>query len=203
MAASLILLDYKVNINQTNLTAISELTHLQSWIPRLRWEKVQRQEKTYYWSQKLTKRIEVQKKSWRIIFKFWVSDLCHSSEFDSGIEKKIQSTSVLQEGEIQHHQETKISRDSEPWIGTMAGMEREWKNGVFGCFSNMGNCCYAYFCPCCAVGKVAERVGDSCCMCCLLSWCVSPLISICIVRGKVRSAYGIQVCNTTHQLHFT
>ncbi|KAJ7089781.1 PLAC8 family-domain-containing protein [Mycena belliarum] len=88
--------------------------------------------------------------------------------------------------------------------------KREWSNGLCGCFSACGTCCYAFWCPCIVHGKNKQRLrhlaeqnspdpeGGSCCSgsCwahCLLTGCVGAgFILQCLNRGEVRSRYGIE-----------
>ena len=65
-----------------------------------------------------------------------------------------------------------------------------FQHGLFGCFDNCGLCIVSYFLPCYTVGKTAEAVGDSCCLCglgYLFGWCIVGGI----IRGKVRVQKGI------------
>ena len=41
----------------------------------------------------------------------------------------------------------------------------EWEHSFCGCFDNCGVCIITYFVPCYTAGKIAEKVGDSCCAC--------------------------------------
>lgn len=75
----------------------------------------------------------------------------------------------------------------------------EWKNGLFGCFSDMKTCVFAYFVPCFVFGKTAEKIGAGSCIQCALAMYV-PILNIwaCIkVRGMVREQSGIEgsCCN--------
>jgi Cys-rich protein (TIGR01571 family) len=72
-------------------------------------------------------------------------------------------------------------------------MASEFQHGLCGCFDNCCLCIVTYFVPCYTAGKVAEKVGESCCVHgLLLLFC--PCISVfcrCSVRGKVRQARKI------------
>jgi len=72
-------------------------------------------------------------------------------------------------------------------------MGGDFKHGIFGCFSNCSVCICTLFCPCYIAGKVAEKVGESCCLCCLVSF-VPVLGCLCRgnIRGKVRDQSGIE-----------
>jgi len=70
--------------------------------------------------------------------------------------------------------------------------EVEWKQSFCGCFDNCGVCVITYFIPCYTAGKVAEKVGENCCLCGFVI-CVPFAGNICgaIVRSKVRAQKGI------------
>ena len=89
----------------------------------------------------------------------------------------------------------------------------EWKNGVFGCFSDCTLCEYSnyywimlvisglnstagllsFFCPCYQFGKNAEQVGEEC-----FTYGLSHFIPILnwycrtVIRGKIREQRGIE-----------
>lgn len=65
-----------------------------------------------------------------------------------------------------------------------------WDNGLFNCCGNFCNCAFVYFCPCWSLGKIADHVGDSCCVCSLLSIVALPCL-VCMERGKFRAKYSI------------
>ncbi|CAK8692319.1 unnamed protein product [Clavelina lepadiformis] len=67
----------------------------------------------------------------------------------------------------------------------------EFQHGLFGCFDNCGVCIVSYFVPCYTVGKTAEAVGDSCCVCCL-AYFFTGCIAGSIIRGRVRQQKGIE-----------
>jgi Cys-rich protein (TIGR01571 family) len=57
---------------------------------------------------------------------------------------------------------------------------REWHNGLFGCFTNIGHGCYACFCPRCANASAASEFdGSNCCYNCLLK---NPCTAQSIIR---------------------
>ncbi|KAJ6506085.1 PLAC8-domain-containing protein [Mycena vulgaris] len=86
--------------------------------------------------------------------------------------------------------------------------EREWSNGLFGCFEACGTCCYAWFCPCIVHGQNKQRLrhlaehgspdpdGGSCnsgacwAHCLLMSLGVGCILQ-CLNRGEVRGRYKI------------
>jgi Cys-rich protein (TIGR01571 family) len=71
-------------------------------------------------------------------------------------------------------------------------MAGEFQHGVFGCFDNCTVCIITYFVPCYTAGKVAEKVGDSCLLHCILT--LVPVVGIVcrtLVRGKVRQQKNI------------
>jgi len=71
-------------------------------------------------------------------------------------------------------------------------MSGQFQHGIFGCFGNCCVCICTWFLPCYMAGKVAEKVGDSCCLCCLVTWV--PLVNLycrATIRGKVREQKGI------------
>ncbi|CAK5273764.1 unnamed protein product [Mycena citricolor] len=66
--------------------------------------------------------------------------------------------------------------------------EREWSNGLCGCFEECGTCCYALWCPCVVHGKNKQRLdhlnnkgfphpdgGDCCSGSCWGHCCLSGL----------------------------
>lgn len=71
-------------------------------------------------------------------------------------------------------------------------MGGEFKNGIFGCMSNLEACCVTMCAPCLAVGGVAREVNESCCVCTLVSLYL-PFCAVCYLRGKVRESKGIEV----------
>lgn len=71
-------------------------------------------------------------------------------------------------------------------------MSGEFQQGLFGCFGNCKVCICVWFCPCIVAGKVAEKVGDSCLLCGLVTLVpLANLVCRTIIRGKVREQKGI------------
>nr|ACU16462.1 unknown [Glycine max] len=82
----------------------------------------------------------------------------------------------------------------------------DWSTGLCDCFSDCGNCCITWWCPCVTFGRVAEIVdrGSTSCgasgalytlVCC--GWPYS-----CIYRSKMRRQYGLKGnCCTDCLLH--
>lgn len=70
----------------------------------------------------------------------------------------------------------------------------EWKNGLFGCFSDTKTCVIAYFLPCYVFGKNAEKVGAGGCVPCALALYVPGLNiwAVTKVRGIIREKRGIE-----------
>ena len=70
----------------------------------------------------------------------------------------------------------------------------EWSVSLFSCFDNMKVCIITLFLPCYTMGKVAESVGESCC----LHGCLFPFLPIAgfwcpvAIRGMIRSNKGIE-----------
>ena len=71
-------------------------------------------------------------------------------------------------------------------------MPAEWNNGLFGCFGNCTICICTWFIPCYVAGKVAEKVGDNCCLCGLVLFVpILGLVCRTMIRQKVREQKGI------------
>ncbi|XP_072028868.1 uncharacterized protein [Amphiura filiformis] len=69
----------------------------------------------------------------------------------------------------------------------------EWKNGLCGCFNNIGICIITYIVPCYTAGKVAEKNGESCIMYgCLSTLGCIGLWSMTKIRGMTRESKGIE-----------
>eukprot|EP00656_Telonema_subtile_P005228 TRINITY_DN12376_c0_g1_i1.p1 TRINITY_DN12376_c0_g1~~TRINITY_DN12376_c0_g1_i1.p1 ORF type:complete len:177 (-),score=6.53 TRINITY_DN12376_c0_g1_i1:504-1034(-) len=71
----------------------------------------------------------------------------------------------------------------------------QWSSGVCGCFDDCGSCCYACFCPSCAVASAASRYdGSNWCF----NWlCKSPCATHNILRtGKysIKGGCGDDIC---------
>jgi Cys-rich protein (TIGR01571 family) len=72
-------------------------------------------------------------------------------------------------------------------------MPGEFQHSLLSCFDNCTICIITYFAPCYTAGKVAEKVGESCLLHCLLTFVpVAGLICRTIVRGKVRDQKNIE-----------
>lgn len=76
---------------------------------------------------------------------------------------------------------------------TVKIMSNPWKNGLFGCFGNVGLCLVTYFIPCYTAGKNAQGVGDNCLVCGLINIIYFPVGTVArmIVRGKIRAQNNI------------
>lgn len=69
----------------------------------------------------------------------------------------------------------------------------EWNNGLFGCFNNCCVCLLTYVAPCYVHGKTAEKVDESCLLCCLALFVpILDIYAIASVRSKVREQKGIE-----------
>ena len=67
----------------------------------------------------------------------------------------------------------------------------EWQNELLGCGSDPGTCCYAWLCPCFAVGEVYQNAGlGHCCIGFLLFWFCRECHPCC-VTARVRKKYNI------------
>jgi Cys-rich protein (TIGR01571 family) len=72
-------------------------------------------------------------------------------------------------------------------------MSGEFQHGLFGCFDNCSVCIITYLVPCYTAGKVAEKVGESFLLHCLLTFVpIADIICRTIVRGKVRQQRNIE-----------
>ncbi|XP_065192446.1 uncharacterized protein LOC135823530 [Sycon ciliatum] len=68
----------------------------------------------------------------------------------------------------------------------------DFQHGLCGCCDDCTICLLTYFVPCYTVGKTAEKLDQSCCLCGFLT--LVPAVScfaMCILRGNVREANGI------------
>ena len=66
--------------------------------------------------------------------------------------------------------------------------EDGWTFGLCGCFGNCFICITTYLVPCYSVGRLAEDLGNSCCLYCVGS--MIPIVNLIIrisQRGKVRN----------------
>jgi len=79
--------------------------------------------------------------------------------------------------------------DASPTARLMAG---EFQHGIFNCFDNCFLCVVTYACPCYTAGKVAETLGESCCLHALLYlFPVVDLVCRTYVRVQVRERRNI------------
>ncbi|KAK6165456.1 hypothetical protein SNE40_022382 [Patella caerulea] len=69
----------------------------------------------------------------------------------------------------------------------------DFKNTLFGCFSNCTLCLVTYIAPCYTSGKNAEAVGENCILYGFLSMlgCIG-IWSRAKIRGKIRESKGIE-----------
>ncbi|CAF1111252.1 unnamed protein product [Adineta steineri] len=65
-------------------------------------------------------------------------------------------------------------------------LDNEWSVKLFSCFDNISQCCYAYWCFCCFLGSLADKIDESKLSCC----CVPNVLSM--YRMKVRSILRIE-----------
>jgi Cys-rich protein (TIGR01571 family) len=70
----------------------------------------------------------------------------------------------------------------------------EWTKGICECCDDgIGTFCYAYFCPYCAAGDVAQFLGDgyfyTCC--CIFTPCFFGVHHVCANRDSLARMYGI------------
>jgi Cys-rich protein (TIGR01571 family) len=71
-------------------------------------------------------------------------------------------------------------------------MAGEFRQGLFGCFSNCGVCIITFLIPCYTEGKVAEKVGESCLLHALFMFVpILNLVCASTIRQKVREQKGI------------
>ena len=69
----------------------------------------------------------------------------------------------------------------------------EWKNGLCSCLGNIPVCALTYFVPCYVFGKTAEKNGDDCLKCGLVS--LVPLANLYFaaqMRASIREKQGIE-----------
>jgi Cys-rich protein (TIGR01571 family) len=72
-------------------------------------------------------------------------------------------------------------------------MSGEFQHDLCGCFDNCTICIITYFVPYYTAGKVAEKVGESCLLHCLLTYVpVAGIVCRTIVRGKIRQQRNIE-----------
>ncbi|XP_071477984.1 placenta-specific gene 8 protein-like [Diadema setosum] len=74
---------------------------------------------------------------------------------------------------------------------TRYATERDWHNGLFGCFSHCLSCVSFMFCPVCYMSYVATRLEENCCLPCCVPCYIVPL------RTKIRTENRIRgsICN--------
>ncbi|KAK7358258.1 hypothetical protein VNO77_00184 [Canavalia gladiata] len=76
----------------------------------------------------------------------------------------------------------------------------DWSTGLCDCFSDCGNCCISWWCPCVTFGRVAEIVdkGSTSCgasgalytlICCVVG---CGCLYSCFYRSKMRDQYGLR-----------
>ncbi|CAF3100359.1 unnamed protein product [Rotaria socialis] len=68
--------------------------------------------------------------------------------------------------------------------------EHPWSTTLFSCCTNMKQCCFAFFCPCCFEYQVYKRAGETGCT------CLCPAARFAL-RSKIRTAFRIEgdLCN--------
>merc|ERR1711970_1167936 len=69
-------------------------------------------------------------------------------------------------------------------------MASDWKQGMFGCFDDIGICCCGMCCNPCITYQTAEDLGKSGILYLLLG-CVAPCIPALLLRQEARSRYNI------------
>lgn len=71
-------------------------------------------------------------------------------------------------------------------------MSKSFKVGIFSCCDNIKTCLMSTLCTCYVIGKTADEVGYSCCICATLSLIpMVDVISLCQLRGTVRRTQDI------------
>jgi len=81
-------------------------------------------------------------------------------------------------------------------------MAQPWSSGLFGCFDDIGICCYGLFCTPCLYGENVNKLnGVGCYMPCCQYYCLAGLSMCCCVaspnRTMIRNKYGLaeEPCN--------
>eukprot|EP00090_Calanus_glacialis_P004890 TRINITY_DN13678_c0_g1_i1.p1 TRINITY_DN13678_c0_g1~~TRINITY_DN13678_c0_g1_i1.p1 ORF type:complete len:104 (+),score=18.31 TRINITY_DN13678_c0_g1_i1:48-359(+) len=70
-------------------------------------------------------------------------------------------------------------------------MAAEWKQGLCGCFSDMGICCCGCCCNPCLTYQTANDLGKSGLLYMLLG-CIMPCIPAMLLRQQARERYNIE-----------
>ncbi|XP_017226034.1 cell number regulator 2 isoform X1 [Daucus carota subsp. sativus] len=81
-----------------------------------------------------------------------------------------------------------------------AAAPTSWSTGLFGCSSDVPNCCLTCFCPCITFGRIAEIVdkgNTSCAAACAVHaligyWTGCGWIFSCFYRSKMRKEYMLK-----------
>ncbi|XP_063726954.1 uncharacterized protein LOC134854576 [Symsagittifera roscoffensis] len=70
--------------------------------------------------------------------------------------------------------------------------EREWSSDLFDCSDDLRTCCISWVLPCFVQGKIAEAIGESFFLHCVLYFvpCVN-IYSLLSIRAKVREHKNI------------
>ncbi|KAF6022089.1 hypothetical protein EB796_004457 [Bugula neritina] len=68
---------------------------------------------------------------------------------------------------------------------------REFSTGLCGCCTDLGSCCYAWWCFPCFACSTASRMGEDCCCGCGAGCCLAP-VSWVAMRTKLRTMFGIR-----------
>ncbi|CAF0816373.1 unnamed protein product [Brachionus calyciflorus] len=77
-----------------------------------------------------------------------------------------------------------INNNTNGLLGSIDHENREWSNELCNCFSDVGECCFAFFCPICYQIKIFIDAGETCC-----SWCFGGLVPL---RTKIRTRNKIK-----------
>lgn len=65
------------------------------------------------------------------------------------------------------------------------GQNNQWSSELFNCFSDFGECCFAFICPLCYQIRLFNKANEACCSC--IFGGLVPL------RTKIRIKNDIQV----------
>ena len=71
---------------------------------------------------------------------------------------------------------------------------RDWSSGLCNCFGDVGECCFAFFCPLCYQVKLFIDADETCCSC--MFGGLVPL------RTKIRTRNKIKVCFENKSYNF-